>query len=332
MNNFSVNRSKLKNILEDNQMAVVFSGNPIQKLGDEYFPFTPNRNFYYLTGLDRPKMIYFVYKFNGDIEEYIAIERFDEVKAKWVGAVMLPDEVRQISDIQQVIYLDEFEENISSIIFNKRIQKLYLDLENRDLYSVFGAIGGVGQALGLILLPVLSKKFTRNRVIKGAMLLSIIGYLGMGLFGPVLNQFILFAIFGIVGCMGIGCMFVAETIMLADIVDYGEFKLGYRTDSIVFSMKSLLLKVAYSIQSLIIGAGLQLSHYDGELVKQGISQPASAQNAICVMMFLIPPIFVLLSLFIFSKKYKLSKERMEEVTAFITEKHEQEPRFRDIEE
>ena len=205
-------------------------------------------------------------------------------------------------------------------------------LENRDLYSMFGAIGGVGQALGLILLPVLSKKFTRNRVIKGAMLLSIIGYLGMGLFGPVLNQFILFAIFGIVGCMGIGCMFVAETIMLADIVDYGEFKLGYRTDSIVFSMKSLLLKVAYSIQSLIIGAGLQLSHYDGELVKQGISQPASAQNAICVMMFLIPPIFVLLSLFIFSKKYKLSKERMEEVTAFITEKHEQEPRFRDIEE
>ena len=151
---------------------------------------------------------------------------------------------------------------------------------------LFGAIGGVGQALGLILLPVLSKKFTRNRVIKGSMLLSIIGYLGMGLFGPVLNQFILFAIFGIVGCTGIGCMFVAETIMLADIVDYGEFKLGYRTDSIVFSMKSLLLKVAYSIQSLIIGAGLQLSHYDGELVKQGISQPASAQNALS-----IPPAF-----------------------------------------
>ena len=140
MNNFAVNRSKLKNILEDNQMAVVFSGNPVQKLGDEYFPFTPNRNFYYLTGLDRPKMIYFVYKFNGDIEEYIAIERYDEIKAKWVGAVMLPDEVRQISDIQQVIYLDEFEENISSIIFNKRIQKVYLDLENRDFYANTPAI------------------------------------------------------------------------------------------------------------------------------------------------------------------------------------------------
>ena len=193
-------------------------------------------------------------------------------------------------------------------------------LEKRELFSLFGIIGGVGQALGLILLPVLSKKFTRNRVIKGAMMLSIAGYLGMGLFGPVLNQFILFAVFGVLGCMGIGCMFVAETIMLADIVDYGEFKLGYRTDSIVFSMKSLLLKVAYSIQALIMNFGLQLSNYDGALVHQA----APAKNAICTMMFVIPPVFVLLSLIVFSRKYKLSKERMEEVTAFITEKHAQE--------
>ena len=176
-------------------------------------------------------------------------------------------------------------------------------------------------------MPVLSKRFTRNRVIKGAMLLSIVGYLGMGLFGPVLNQFILFAVFGVLGCMGIGCMFVAETIMLADIVDYGEFKLGYRTDSIVFSMKSLLLKVAYSIQALIMNFGLQLSHYEGALAHQA----APAKNAICIMMFVIPPVFVLLSLIIFSKKYKLNAERMEEVTAFITEKHAQEQSISDIE-
>ncbi len=157
------------------------------------------------------------------------------------------------------------------------------------------------------------------------------GYLCMGLFGPVLNLFIPFAIFGVLGSMGIGCMFVAETIMLADIVDYGEFKLGYRSDSIVFSMKSFLLKVAYSIQALIMNAGLWVSHYNGDLAKNGLSQPASAQNAICVMMFLIPPIFVLLSLFIFSKKYKLGKERMEEVTAFITEKHAQEQSISNIE-
>lgn len=203
---------------------------------------------------------------------------------------------------------------------------------NDGLYGIFGVICGAGQALGLLLLPILSKRFTRNRVIKGAMLLTIAGYLCMCLFGPVLNLFIPFAIFGVLGSMGIGCMFVAETIMLADIVDYGEFKLGYRTDSIVFSMKSLLLKVAYSIQALIMNIGLFLSHYDGNLAKEGLSQPASAQNAISVMMFVIPPLFVLLSLFIFSKKYKLGKERMEEINAFITEKHAKEQAIQGLED
>lgn len=197
-------------------------------------------------------------------------------------------------------------------------------LENDKLYGVFGIICGAGQALGLLLLPILSKRFTRNRVIKGAMLLTIVGYLCMFLFGPVLNLFVPFAVFGVIGSMGIGCMFVAETIMLADIVDYGEFKLGYRTDSIVFSMKSLLLKVAYSIQALIMNIGLFVSHYDGNLAKKGISQPASAQNAINIMMFVIPPIFVLVSFFIFSKKYKLNTERMEEVNDFITDKRAEE--------
>ena len=148
----------------------------------------------------------------------------------------------------------------------KKAKKLLsLFLAALMLMSCFGAISA--SAMTMDAAEAAAAEFNANTVSYThlAMLLSIIGYLGMGLFGPVLNQFILFAIFGIVGCMGIGCMFVAETIMLADIVDYGEFKLGYRTDSIVFSMKSLLLKVAYSIQSLIIGAGLQLSHYDGEL-------------------------------------------------------------------
>lgn len=197
-------------------------------------------------------------------------------------------------------------------------------MKNENMYGTFGIICGAGQALGLLLLPILSKRFTRNRVIKGAMLLTMAGYLLMGLFGPVLNLFIPFAICGVLGSMGIGCMFVAETIMLADIVDYGEFKLGYRSDSIVFSMKSLLLKVAYSFQALIMNAGLFISRYDSDLVKAGLPQPASAQNGISIMMFVIPPLFVLLSLFIFSKKYKLSKERMEEVNAFITEKHAKE--------
>jgi len=182
-------------------------------------------------------------------------------------------------------------------------------LGNLNLISLFGMIAGGGQAAGLVLLPTLSRKMERNTVIKLALIGTIVGYFGMYFFGSVINFFPLFALFGVVCCMGVGCSFVSQTVMLADIVDYGAWKLGYRSDSIVFSMKSLLQKVAYSIQSLVIGFGLSLSHYNGALS----AQPDSAKTGISMMMFLIPPLLSLCALLLFSAKYKLDGAKMRQV-------------------
>lgn len=186
----------------------------------------------------------------------------------------------------------------------------------KKLLSIFAAIAGVGQAVGLVLLPVLSKKFTRYRVIKAAIVISAAGYAGMFAFGPASNVFVLFAVFAFIASVGVGSMFVAQTIMLADIVDYGEYRLGYRSESIVFSMKGFLQKLAYTIQSIVIAIGIGVSGYDGALAQQ----TAAAKNAISVMMFVIPPVFMILSLVVFSKKYKLHGELSDTVTAFIAER------------
>lgn len=187
---------------------------------------------------------------------------------------------------------------------------------NKSLLSVFAAVGGVGQALGLFLLPALSKKFTRRKVIQGAMCLTLVGYAGMFFFGPVTGLFVPFIIFGLIGCVGIGCIFVAQTVMLADIVDYGEYLLGYRSESIVFSMKGFLQKLAYTIQSLVYAVGLAVSHYDGSLEVQA----PEAINAINTMMFIVPPLLIAASLIIFTKKYKLHGELADKVTEFVMNK------------
>lgn len=122
--------------MEDNSIAVLFSGKAPKKLGDENYSFTPLRNFYYMTGLDRQNMTVVLYKKGNDCETTVFIERYDEVKAKWVGAVMLPDEVTDISGISNVAYLDEFDEIFSSFMFNKRIENVYMDFENRDFITV----------------------------------------------------------------------------------------------------------------------------------------------------------------------------------------------------
>ncbi|MBQ2775120.1 MAG: MFS transporter [Clostridia bacterium] len=183
---------------------------------------------------------------------------------------------------------------------------------DKSLLSSFAAIGGVGQAIGLFLLPVLSKKFSRRRVIQGAMITTMVGYAGMFVFGPILSSFVPFAIFGLLGCIGIGCIFVSQTVMLADIVDYGEYSLGYRSESIVFSMKGFLQKLAYTIQAIVIALGLKFSSYDATLIEQ----TPLTKNTISAMMFVIPPIFIILSFIIFTKKYKLYGELSDRVTAF----------------
>ncbi|MDR3313554.1 MAG: glycoside-pentoside-hexuronide (GPH):cation symporter [Oscillospiraceae bacterium] len=179
------------------------------------------------------------------------------------------------------------------------------------MVSLFGTLVGAGQAAGLLLLPLLTRWLERNTVIRLAMALSAAGYLGMFLFSAVWNILPLFAAFGFLGMMGVGCGFVAQTVMLSDIVDYGEYKLGYRADSVVFSMKGFLQKGAYSIQSLVMYAGLAVTHYNGTLK----TQPLSAQHGITVMMFLFPPLLTLAALALFTKKYKLNRAAMEDVAA-----------------
>ena len=104
-------------------------------------------------------------------------------------------------------------------------------------------------------------------------------------------------------------------------VDYGEFKLGYRTDSIVFSMKSFLLKVAYSVQGLIMGVGLELGKYN---TADAAVQPQSAKTAICVMAFAIPVVLIALSCLVFVRKYKLHGDFYADIMKTLRVKHAEE--------
>jgi Xaa-Pro aminopeptidase len=118
--------------MADNSIAVIFSGNVKKKLGDENYPFAPDRNFYYLTAIDKPNLILMLVKKDNQTEAMLFTERYDEVKAKWVGAVISQDECKELSGITSFGYIDEFDEVFSGRVFNGHTENIYLDLENRD--------------------------------------------------------------------------------------------------------------------------------------------------------------------------------------------------------
>ena len=100
-------REALAAKLPENAIAFLFSGKEVHSIGDEMFPFKVDRNFYYLTGIDRPNMVYMLVKLNGVATDTLFIESFDAMMAKWVGAKMLPAEATEISGIQNVMMVEK---------------------------------------------------------------------------------------------------------------------------------------------------------------------------------------------------------------------------------
>ena len=125
------NRERLFEHLEDNSAAVIFSGREVRKIGDENYPFTPNSNYFYLTGLDRPNQILLLVKKGTEKTSVLFIEPHDEEKAKWVGDVIKKEAAAEISGISTVKYITELYPYIADVLFNKRVENVYLDLENR---------------------------------------------------------------------------------------------------------------------------------------------------------------------------------------------------------
>lgn len=131
---FRNNRKKvISSLKEEKAIIFLFSGKAQHKTCDQFFPFEPNRNFYYMTGIDKPHLIYMAIKNGDNIDENLFIERYDELKAKWSGKTIGEEESKNISGIQNVRCLDEFEKTFSNAIFRNSIDVAYLDLENRYL-------------------------------------------------------------------------------------------------------------------------------------------------------------------------------------------------------
>ncbi|WP_346889048.1 aminopeptidase P family protein [Clostridium sp. UBA1056] len=131
-NFFIINRQKLGEVIPSNSMAIFFAGQAPYKSADETYPFTPNRNFYYLTGIDEEKIIMMIVNINGKISEILFIQESDPVMAKWVGETISEDEAKEVSGIEDIRFLKDFESTVASYFDRFNMQNMYLELERQE--------------------------------------------------------------------------------------------------------------------------------------------------------------------------------------------------------
>ncbi|WP_251862498.1 aminopeptidase P family protein [Clostridium sp. Marseille-Q2269] len=128
---FKRNRKNLGNTIKEG-IIIIFAGKAPYKSADETYPFTPNRNFYYLTGIEEEKIILVITKKNDKINEHLYIQRPDPVMARWVGETVSEDRAKKVSGIENIEYIDKFFDDFPSLINRSGFKKVYLDLERRE--------------------------------------------------------------------------------------------------------------------------------------------------------------------------------------------------------
>ncbi|MBB2478887.1 aminopeptidase P N-terminal domain-containing protein [Bacillus sp. APMAM] len=130
---FVHNRENLYEKLEDQSILVLFAGKAPQKSADEAYKFVPNRNFYYVTGVNEPNNIFLAVKRDNKVEEYLFIVKSDPVLEKWVGKTISVEEAKDLSGVENIQFTEQFESFFARTVSSLQTANVYVDLERSEL-------------------------------------------------------------------------------------------------------------------------------------------------------------------------------------------------------
>jgi melibiose permease len=182
-----------------------------------------------------------------------------------------------------------------------------------ELFPMFALVSGAAEMMGVFLFPWLCRYLPRGMTWYIASSIAMACSLVL-LIGSVLapTSGVLVAVAGAALKFGGGVANGLGTVMLADVVDYGHFKTGKRSESILFSVQTMLVKFAGALSGFLIGAGLSVIGYipneeQSDLTVMGLR----------VMMIALPAGFLMISIWVYKSSFRLHGPLHDEVKAFI---------------
>lgn len=135
MDEFDLRRENLIDSLEDNSVAIIYSGVCKIKSEDDLYPFYANRHFFYLTGIEQENSVLVLLKSLGERKVYLFLDDYNELKERWTGKRLTFEEASLISQIDNV-YSNSNLENMLEMMLSAvqpaygKISNLYLDLSD----------------------------------------------------------------------------------------------------------------------------------------------------------------------------------------------------------
>ncbi len=228
------------------------------------------------------------------------------------------------------------------------VQFFYFDYGNYGgmEFTYFALVIGVAQLLTLALSPLLSRRLTRRAQFGLGTAMVGVGYLGFMAVGYVLPMnMVVLCIIGFILFSGQALIQLLNYVLLADTVEYGQWKLGTRNESIIFSVNPFITKMASAIQAGIFSLTMILSGLNPfaqrlsqlendpalspeEVIRRGneivAEIPGNATLFMRLSMIILPLALILTCFAIYRKKYVLNEQRYGEIVADLRARAEME--------
>jgi len=251
-----------------------------------------------------------------------------------------------------------------SAILTSMEQQIYLFIYYGDMgglgwlsqglgYMVFSIISGIGLGCAMMFYQLIVKKVPREKVYGASFFLAAFGMAAMffifyamrqqyGSLGSEITKWInvvMVALAAFTFTTSSGLSQIGSAVMVTDVTDYGEWKTGRRSDSVIFSVQTLLTKLATAVSTLIIGIGIKAARLPaitqrfneaiGEfeyifIDEAGAAVSTGALDILRTFMFLVPIPLCIAGYYVYKKKYWFYGERYEKIKREIDARRETE--------
>lgn len=180
--------------------------------------------------------------------------------------------------------------------------------KNPDLYTVFAGVLGVSQLAALIIFPRFSKRFDRRQLYTGSTVLVVLGYIiffcGDG------NMIVV----GIAGLLIFAAQAFIQLLMLmflADTIEYGQWKIGRRNESVTFSVQPVVNKIGGAISKGIVSVTLILSGINSAVNVDDVTEGGLLM--LKMSMLILPLVSIVLGFFVYRKYFRIDSALYEKI-------------------
>lgn len=174
---------------------------------------------------------------------------------------------------------------------------------DENMYMVFAAVLGVSQLAALAVFPLMTRRLSRRRLYTLSTALVVAGYLLL-FFSPM--QIGVIAVAAVLIFVGQAFIQALMLMLLADTIEYGQWKFGKRNDSVTFSVQPFINKIGGAIANGILGVTLIISGVNAAQTVDDVT--AQGVVTMKVSMMLIPLVVILIGYLIYLRKFKIDEK------------------------